>query len=221
MLRSRVIGTGSHVPEKVLTNLELEKMVETSDEWIATRTGIKERRIAVDESTSDMASKAAKAALKASGLSAKDIDLIVVGTVTGEMAFPSTACFVQSQLGVRAGAAAFDVSAACSGFLYALDVADKYLKCGAAKTAIVVGVDRFSKLIDWTESEHLRAGSNQTNRIGLLLDGERLSLFANGNLLDEISDDTFDDGKFGVFIGSVNTEDFKVRVDEIAYWSLP
>jgi len=151
MLRSRVIGTGSHVPEKVLTNLELEKMVETSDEWIATRTGIKERRIAVDESTSDMASKAAKAALKASGLSAKDIDLIVVGTVTGEMAFPSTACFVQSQLGVKAGAAAFDVSAACSGFLYALDVADKYLKCGAAKTAIVVGVDRFSKLIDWTD----------------------------------------------------------------------
>lgn len=151
MLRSRVIGTGSHVPEKVLTNFDLEKMVETSDEWIAARTGIKERRIAVEESTSDMAAKAAKAALKASGVSPKDIDLIVVGTVTGEMAFPSTACFVQSQLGVRAGAPAFDVSAACSGFLYALDVADKYLKSGAAKKAIVVGVDRFSRIIDWKD----------------------------------------------------------------------
>ncbi|HBG47555.1 MAG TPA: 3-oxoacyl-ACP synthase [Deltaproteobacteria bacterium] len=151
MLRSRVIGTGSYVPARVLTNHDLEKMVETSDDWIATRTGIKERRIAVDEPTSDMASKAAKAALKAAGVQAKDIDLVVVGTVTPDMAFPSTACSVQSQLGIRAGAAAFDVSAACSGFLYALDIADKYLKSGGAKKALVIGVDRFSKLIDWKD----------------------------------------------------------------------
>ncbi|HLE19468.1 MAG TPA: 3-oxoacyl-ACP synthase, partial [Syntrophales bacterium] len=116
MLRSRVLGTGSYVPEKVLTNAELESMVETSDDWISSRTGIRERRVAVEESTSDMAARAAKAALKESGVSPKDIDLIVVGTVTPEMAFPSTACAVQSQLGIRAGAAAFDVSAACSGF---------------------------------------------------------------------------------------------------------
>lgn len=151
MLRSKVVGTGSYVPERVLTNTDLESIVETSDEWISTRTGIKERRIAVGESTSDMAAKAAKAALKASGASPKDIDLIVVGTVTPEMAFPSTACFVQSQLGIRAGAAAFDVSAACSGFLYALDVADKYIRAGGVKKALVIGVDRFSQILDWKD----------------------------------------------------------------------
>ncbi len=151
MLRSRVLGTGSYVPEKVLTNHELEKIVETSDDWISSRTGIRERRVAVEESTSDMAARAAKAALKSAGVSAKDIDLIVVGTVTPEMAFPSTACAVQAQLGVRSGAAAFDVSAACSGFLYALDVADKYLKAGGAKKALVIGVDRFSSLLDWKD----------------------------------------------------------------------
>ena len=151
MLRSRVLGTGSYVPEKVLTNAELESMVETSDEWISTRTGIRERRVAVDESTSDMAARAAKAALKSSGVSPKDIDLIVVGTVTPEMAFPSTACSVQSQLGIRAGAAAFDVSAACSGFLYALDIADKYIKAGGVKKALVIGVDRFSQILDWKD----------------------------------------------------------------------
>src|SRR3990170_8564259 len=151
MLRSRVLGTGSYVPEKVLTNAELESMVETSDDWISSRTGIRERRVAVDETTSDMAARAAKAALKSSGVSAKDIDLVVVGTVTPEMAFPSTACAVQSQLGIRAGAAAFDVSAACSGFLYALDIADKYMKAGASKKALVIGVDQFSRIIDWQD----------------------------------------------------------------------
>lgn len=151
MFLSRVIGTGSYVPRKVLTNHDLEKMVETSDDWISARTGIKERHISTEDSTADMASKAAKAALKSAGISPKDIDLIVVGTVTPDMAFPSTACFVQSQLGVRSGAAAFDVSAACSGFLYALDVADKYIRTGAAKKAIVVGVDMFSKIIDWKD----------------------------------------------------------------------
>jgi 3-oxoacyl-[acyl-carrier-protein] synthase-3 len=151
MLRSRVLGTGSYVPEKVLTNAELEGMVETSDDWISSRTGIRERRIAVEESTSDMAARAAKAALKTSGVSPKDIDLIVVGTVTPEMAFPSTACAVQSELGIRAGAAAFDVSGACSGFLYALDIADKYIRTGGAKKALVIGVDRFSQLLDWKD----------------------------------------------------------------------
>ncbi|CAG1771257.1 3-oxoacyl-[acyl-carrier-protein] synthase III [uncultured bacterium] len=146
-----MLGTGSYVPEKILTNRELEAMVETSDEWISTRTGIRERRIAVGESTSDMAAKAARAALKASGVSPRDIDLVVVGTVTPQMAFPSTACAVQSQLGIKSGAAAFDVSAACSGFLYALDVADKYVKTGGAGKALVIGVDRFSQILDWND----------------------------------------------------------------------
>ncbi|MBI5453007.1 MAG: ketoacyl-ACP synthase III [Deltaproteobacteria bacterium] len=150
-MRSRVIGTGSYVPKKVLTNHDLERFVETSDEWISTRTGIRERRIAVDDTPSDMAAKAAKAALKAAGVSPKDIDLIVVGTVTPDMTFPSTACFVQAHLGVKAGAAAFDVSAACSGFLYALDIADKYVRSGSAGKALVIGVDQFSRLIDWKD----------------------------------------------------------------------
>lgn len=151
MIRARLIGTGSYVPKKILTNRDLEKMVETSDEWISTRTGIRQRHIAADETTSDMASKASKAALKAAGVSPKDIDLVVVGTVTPEMCFPSTGCFVQSQLGIKTGAPAFDVSAACSGFLYALDIADKYIRTGGASKALVVGVDRFSKIIDWKD----------------------------------------------------------------------
>lgn len=151
MLKSRFIGTGSYVPKKVLTNHDLERMVETSDEWIRERTGIKERRVSVEDSPSEMAAKAAKAALKTAGISPKDIDLIVVGTVTPDMTFPSTACFVQAHLGVKGGAAAFDVSAACSGFLYALDVADKYIRTGAANKALVIGMDQFSRLIDWKD----------------------------------------------------------------------
>lgn len=151
MVRSRVIGTGSYAPENLVTNRDMASVVETSDEWISSRTGIKERRICTGETTSEMAAKAAKAALKAAGVSAKDIDLVVVGTVTPEMAFPSVACFVQSHLGIKTGAAAFDVSAACSGFLYALDIADKYMKSGACKKALVIGVDRFSRILDWKD----------------------------------------------------------------------
>jgi len=151
MLRAKILGTGSCAPQKVLTNRDLAGIVETSDEWITSRTGIKERRVAVSETTTEMASKAGKAALKAAGVSPKDIDLIIVGTVTPEMTFPSTACFVQATLGVRPGAPAFDVSAACSGFLFALDVAEKYLKTGAAKKALVIGVDVFSRLMNWTD----------------------------------------------------------------------
>jgi len=150
-LRARITGTGSYAPERVVTNRELEGMVETSDEWITSRTGIRERRVAVGETSADMAAKAARAALEASGTAPEDIDLIVVGTVTPDMIFPSTACVVQSILGVKSGATAFDVSAACSGFLYALDIAEKYIKTGAASKALVIGVDRFSKIVDWND----------------------------------------------------------------------
>ena len=150
-LKSRILGTGSYAPKKVLTNDDLAAMVETSDAWILSRTGIKERRVAVAGSSTGMAVKAARSAMKAALVSAREIDLIVVGTVTPEMTFPSTACFVQSELGIRPGAAAFDVSAACSGFLYALDNADKYLKSGAVKKALVIGVDQFSRIVDWTD----------------------------------------------------------------------
>jgi len=151
MIRARVIGTGSYAPEKVLTNRDLEGMVDTTDEWISTRTGIRERRICAGESTSEMAIKAARAALKAARVPARTIDLVVVGTVTPDMIFPSTACFVQAGTGIKAGAAAFDVSAACSGFLYALDVAEKYIRSGAVSRALVVGVDAFSRILDWKD----------------------------------------------------------------------
>ncbi len=151
MLRSRIIGTGSAVPKKVVTNHDLEGLVDTTDAWITSRTGISERRIAVNEPCSELASRAGKAALKAADVSPKDIDLIVVGTVTPEMTFPSTACLVQAHLALRPGATAFDVSAACSGFLYALDVADKFLRAGAHKKALVIGVDQFSRIVDWKD----------------------------------------------------------------------
>lgn len=151
MLRARILGTGSYAPGRIVTNHDLESMVDTNDSWISSRTGIKERRISSGETTSDMAFEAAKKALEAAGVSAEEIDLIVVGTVTPEMAFPSTACLVQAKLGVSSGAAAFDVAAACSGFLYALDIAEKYVKTGGAKKALVIGVDKFSQLLDWKD----------------------------------------------------------------------
>ncbi len=150
-IRAKITGTGSYVPERVLTNADLESMVETSDEWIATRTGIRERRIADTETCTDMAVKAAEKAIESARVPAAEIGLVVVGTVTPEMTFPSTACFVQARLGVKAGGAAFDLSAACSGFLYALNVAEKYVSSGVVKHALVVGVDRFSKIIDWSD----------------------------------------------------------------------
>ncbi len=151
MLIARVKGTGSYTPEKVLSNKDLEGMVDTTDEWISMRTGIKQRRVSQEDTTTVMAINAGRKAIEASGISAGDIDLVVVGTVTPEMVFPSTACYVQSTLGLKKGAAAFDVSAACSGFLYALDIADKYIRGGVAKNALVIGVDQFSKILDWED----------------------------------------------------------------------
>lgn len=148
---AKITGTGSYTPRKVLTNKDLEKIVETTDEWITTRSGIKQRHITVNEKTSSVAAKAAKKALKAAGVSQKDVDMVVVGTVTPDRVFPSTACFVQSILGIRGGVPAFDVSAACSGFLYALDIADKYVKAGLSKNALVIGVDIFSRIVDWKD----------------------------------------------------------------------
>ena len=146
-----IIGTGSYTPERVLTNDDLSKFVDTSDEWITTRTGIKERRIAAsDEATSDLATNAALKALEAAGLTPKDIDLIIVATVTPDMFFPSTACIVQKKLGAS-HAVCFDISAACSGFLYALTVARQFLNSGARQTALVIGAEKLSSLINWND----------------------------------------------------------------------
>lgn len=148
---SSIIGTGSYMPEKILTNDELSKIVDTSDEWITTRTGIRARRIAAeDQTTSDMASEAARRAMEAAGVTAEDINLIVVATVTPDMFFPSTACFVQKKIGAS-NAVCFDISAACSGFLYALQVARHFINTGNRTTALVIGAEKLSSLINWQD----------------------------------------------------------------------
>ncbi len=148
---ARIAGTGSYLPEKVLTNDDLAKFVDTSDEWIAARTGIRERHIAAEgETTSDLAYHAAMRALEAAGVDAKELDLIVVGTTTPDLIFPSTACLLQHKIGAD-GCPAFDVNAACSGFVYALTVADKFIRSGAAKTALVVGAETLTRMVDWSD----------------------------------------------------------------------
>lgn len=148
---SRIVGTGMAVPDRVLTNHDLERMVDTSDEWIRSRTGMVERRIA-DESiaSSDLGADSAKRALEAAGIQAEAIDLLIVATITPDMAFPSTACCVQRALGVR-GAAAFDLAAACSGFVYALAVADGMIRAGHVRRALVVGADVITRLVNWSD----------------------------------------------------------------------
>ncbi len=148
---SSIIGTGSYMPEKVLTNDDLSKIVDTSDEWITTRTGIRERRIAAEgQATSDMAAEAARRALADAGITAEEVNLIVVATVTPDMFFPSTACFVQKKIGAS-NAVCFDISAACSGFLYALQVARHFINTGNRTTALVIGAEKLSSLINWQD----------------------------------------------------------------------
>jgi 3-oxoacyl-[acyl-carrier-protein] synthase-3 len=146
-----ILGTGSFLPEKVLTNYDLEKMVDTNDEWIVSRTGIRERRVASDAmASSDMAYEASLKAIKRSGISPEQIDLIIVATVTPDMSFPSTACILQDRLGATK-AAAFDLSAACSGFLYGVTSAAQFIKNGLYKYALVIGVECLSKIVDWED----------------------------------------------------------------------
>ncbi|MEN7972754.1 MAG: beta-ketoacyl-ACP synthase III [Verrucomicrobiota bacterium] len=146
-----IIGTGSYVPEKVLTNHDLEKIVETSDEWIHSRTGMRERHIAAaDQATSDLGAEAAKVALADAGVSAEEIDLIVVATLSPDMFFPSTACFLQEKIGAK-NAYCYDLGAACSGFLYALDAAKNQIASGAVGTALVIGAEKMSTFLDWED----------------------------------------------------------------------
>ncbi len=148
---SRIAGTGSYLPEKVLTNDDLSKLVDTSDEWIASRTGIRQRHVAAEgETTGDLSYHAAVRALEAAGVDASELDLIVLGTTTPDIIFPSTACLVQHRLGAN-GCPAFDVNAACSGFIYALSIADKFIRSGDAKTALVIGAETLTRMLDWTD----------------------------------------------------------------------
>lgn len=150
-MQSYVLGTGSYLPEKVITNAMLSEVIDTSDEWIRTRSGISQRHIAADnESCSDMAEYAARAAITSANISPRDIDLIIVATTTPTHIFPSTAIDVQKRLGTNA-CPAFDIQAVCSGFVYALDIADKYIKSGSAKNALVIGSETMSKLLNWED----------------------------------------------------------------------
>ena len=153
MPRAKIIGTGSSIPKRVLSNKDLESIVDTSNEWIIRRTGIKERRISTKgshETNTNMATGASKKALKMAGVSPESVDMVVVGTVTPDRQFPSTACMVQTALGAD-NAAAFDVSAGCSGFLYALTTVNNAIQCGTCKTALVIGVERLSGILDWKD----------------------------------------------------------------------
>ncbi len=149
---SRIIGTGSYLPARVLTNFDLEKIVETSHDWIVSRSGIHERHIAADdEMTSDLALQASLRAIAAAGISAEEIDLVIVATTSPDQIFPSTACILQDKLGIRNCGAAFDMQAVCGGFVYALNTADLYIRGGQARTALVVGAEVLSRILDWND----------------------------------------------------------------------
>ena len=151
MIYSRITGTGSYLPEKILTNHDLEKIVETTDAWITERTGIKKRHIAAEsQTTCDLAEQAARAAIQAAGIDKSAIDLIVVATTTPDRIFPSTACLLQERLDVH-GCAAFDLQAVCTGFIYALSVADKFIRAGDAKCALIVGAETLSRIVNWED----------------------------------------------------------------------
>jgi 3-oxoacyl-[acyl-carrier-protein] synthase-3 len=151
LIHSRISGTGSYLPEKILTNFDLEKLVDTTDEWIRTRTGIERRHIAADgETTVDMAEHAARRALDAAGIAPEKVDFIAFGTTTPDLVFPNCGTLLQQRLGCR-GVPAFSLETACAGFLYALSVADKYVRCGEARRALVIGSETLSRITDWTD----------------------------------------------------------------------
>lgn len=150
--QSVVLGTGSYLPSKIVTNFDLEKMIDTTDEWITERTGIKQRHYVIDtESTSDLAFYAAQNAIKASGIDKNDIDMIICATITPDLIFPSVATLVQQKLEIVNQCSAFDISAACAGFVYGLSIVDQFLKTGNAKTILVIGADSMSRIIDFTD----------------------------------------------------------------------
>ena len=151
MIYSRVAGTGSYLPKKIITNHDLEKMVDTTDEWIRTRTGIERRHVAADgETTVDLAEHAARRALEAAGVAPADVDFIAFGTTTPDLVFPNCGTLLQQRLGCR-GVPAFSLETACAGFMYALSIADKYVRCGEARRALVIGAETLSRITDWSD----------------------------------------------------------------------
>ena len=191
MKHSRIAGTGSYLPERILTNAELERSIDTTDEWIFTRTGIRERHIVAEgQFTSDMALEAAKNAIKAANIDIQSIDLIVLATTTPDRTFPSTACLLQQKLGII-NCPAFDLQAVCSGFVYALATADNFIKAGAAKCALVVGADAMSRITDWTDRSNCILWGDGAGAVILQASDEQgvlsTHLHANGNYADMLT----------------------------------
>ncbi len=222
MTFARITGTGSYLPERVLSNADLEKMVDTSDEWITTRTGIRERRIAADgETTGDLAFQAATRALEAAGVKASELDAIVLGTTTPDLIFPSTACLLQARLGAN-GCMAFDVNAACCGFMYALGIADKFIRSGQTKKALVVGSETLSRMTDWTDRNTCVLFGDGAGAVVLEADNEpgviTTLLHADGSFKDMlynpvgVSAGFKDDGRHGNTIMMEGNKVFRVAV---------
>jgi 3-oxoacyl-[acyl-carrier-protein] synthase-3 len=191
MKHSRIAGTGSYLPERILTNAELERSIDTTDEWIFTRTGIRERHIVAEgQFTSDMALEAAKNAIKAANIDIESIDLIVLATTTPDRIFPSTACLLQQKLGII-NCPAFDLQAVCSGFVYALATADNFIKAGAAKCVLVVGADAMSRITDWTDRSNCILWGDGAGAVILQASDDQgilsTHLHANGNYADMLT----------------------------------
>jgi 3-oxoacyl-[acyl-carrier-protein] synthase-3 len=191
MKHSRITGTGSYLPERILTNAELERSIDTTDEWIFTRTGIRERHIVAEgQYTSDMALEAAKKAIEAANIHIQSIDLIVLATTTPDRTFPSTACLLQQKLGII-NCPAFDLQAVCSGFVYALATADNFIKADAAKCVLVVGADAMSRITDWTDRSNCILWGDGAGAVILQASDEQgilsTHLHANGNFADMLT----------------------------------
>jgi 3-oxoacyl-[acyl-carrier-protein] synthase III len=191
MKHSRIAGTGSYLPERILTNAELVRSIDTTDEWIFTRTGIRERHIVAEgEFTSDMAFEAAKKAIETANIDIQSVDLIILATTTPDRTFPSTACLLQQKLGIT-NCPAFDLQAVCSGFVYALATADNFIKAGAAKCALIVGSDAMSRITDWTDRSNCILWGDGAGAVILQASDEQgilsTHLHANGNYADMLT----------------------------------
>ena len=222
---ARIAGTGSYLPEKVVTNFDLEKLVDTTDQWIRDRTGIRERRKAADDQTTcDLAEQAALQALDAAGLKPTDIDLLIVGTTTPDLVFPSTACLLQERLAMGE-CGAFDVNAACSGFLYALSVADQFIRAGTVRNALVVGAETLTRMVDWSDRGTCVLFGDGAGAVVLCADNEpgimSTHIHANGGYGDLLKTDVGVSRGFraeergGVRITMRGNEVFKVAVNTL------
>ncbi len=222
---ARIAGTGSYLPERILTNAELETLVDTSDQWIRDRTGIAERRIAAEgQTTCDLAEQAALRAMEAAGVKPADIDLLIVGTTTPDLVFPSTACLLQHRLGLG-DCGAFDINAACSGFIYALSTADQFIRAGTARTALVVGAETLTRMLDWGDRSTCVLFGDGAGAAVLVADEQpgilSTHIHANGGYADLLGTDVGVSKGFkaeergGVRVSMRGNEVFKVAVNTL------